>query len=53
MDGHTATWLLDVSLGLLFASPWLAASVWFWRGRIRDGAIPASIGEQMRRRWLS
>ena len=50
---NTASWLSDASLGLLFASPWLVATVWFWRGRVRDGALPASLGEQMRNRWLS
>jgi hypothetical protein len=49
----TASWWIDVSLGLLFASPWLLATVWFMRQRVRDGALPASLGEQMRNRWLS
>jgi len=42
-----------VLLGLLFGSPWLAASVYLWRYVPRDGAVRPSLGEQMRNRWLS
>ena len=41
------------SLGLLFGSPWLVASMYFWRKRRRDGAVTPSLGEQVRNRWLS
>jgi hypothetical protein len=43
----------DVLLGLLFASPWLVASMYFWRTTDRDGAVTPSLGEQVRTRWLS
>jgi hypothetical protein len=40
-------------IGLLAASPWIAASVWMWRRRVRDGALTPSMGELARRRWTS
>ena len=43
----------DVLLGALFASPWLVASMYFWRKSGRDDAIAPSLGEQARARWLS
>jgi len=43
----------DVLLGLLLASPWLVASLYFWRMTGRDDAIAPSLGEQARARWLS
>jgi hypothetical protein len=43
----------DTLLGLLFASPWLVASIYFWRTGGRDDAITPSLGEQARTRWLS
>ena len=43
----------DVLLGLLLASPWLVASLYFWRPTGRDDAITPSLGEQARTRWLS
>jgi hypothetical protein len=40
-------------LTILFGSPWIVASVWLWRRRPRDGEIPPSLGEQLRRRlWI-
>ena len=42
-----------VLLGLLFGSPWIAASLYLWRLVPRDGAARPSLGEQMRNRWLS
>jgi integral membrane sensor domain MASE1 len=49
---NKATWLTGISLGLLFGSPWLIASIYYWRRSIRDGATPPSLGEQLRDRLL-
>ena len=50
--GHDpASWLFPV-IGASLALPWLVAIVWAWRRRIRDGAIPLSLGERARRRLL-
>jgi hypothetical protein len=38
-----------VLLGLLFAAPWIAATLWFMRGRVRDGELPPSPAERARR----
>jgi hypothetical protein len=43
----------DVLLGLLLASPWLVASLYFWHVAGRDDAIAPSLGERARARWLS
>jgi len=32
------------------SAPWLVAIWWAWRHRPRDGAVPLSLGEQVRRR---
>jgi hypothetical protein len=37
-------------LGLAFATPWIVAILWSWRRRPRDGAIPPSLGEMVRKR---
>jgi hypothetical protein len=37
-------------LSLVFGSPWLVASVWLWRLRPRDGALPPSMAELARAR---
>ena len=39
------------AFGLLAAAPWVVATVYFWRRRIRDGAIAPSPGEIARRRF--
>jgi hypothetical protein len=50
---NTSSWWVSVTLGLLFGSPWLVASVYYLRKGIRDGAVQPSLGEQMRNRLLS
>jgi hypothetical protein len=40
-----------LGLSLLFGSPWLVASIWLWRLRPRDGAVPPSMAELARRRF--
>jgi hypothetical protein len=42
-----------VLLGLLFASPWIAAVALLWPRLDRNGAVPPSMGELARRRWIS
>jgi hypothetical protein len=49
---HNTDWLTGVSLGLVFGCPWLLASIYYWRRTVRDGAIPLSLGEQLRKRFL-
>jgi hypothetical protein len=39
-------WLLP----LPFAAPWIVGIVYFWRHRIRDGAVPLSMADAARRR---
>jgi hypothetical protein len=48
---HGTNWGAVVLLGVVFAAPWIAASVWYWRGRVRDGSVAPSLGELARRRW--
>jgi hypothetical protein len=48
--GSGAPWSGALLLALLAGSPWIAAIVWVWRRRPRDGAIPPSIGERARQR---
>ena len=36
---------------ILFASPWIAGSVWLWLLRPRDGAVPPSLAELALRRF--
>jgi hypothetical protein len=36
---------------LLIVSPWIAAGVWLWRLRPRDGAVPPSMAEVALRRF--
>ena len=36
---------------ILFASPWIAGSVWLWLLRPRDGAVPPSMAELALRRF--
>ena len=45
-----ATPLWAWALPLVFGSPWIAASVWFWLQRPRDGALPQSMAELARKR---
>jgi hypothetical protein len=40
----------SVTLGLLFAAPWIVAIVWFWRKSTDDGYVAPSLGESARRR---
>jgi hypothetical protein len=40
-------------IGLVSASPWILASAWLWRRRVRDGSLTPSMGELARRRWTS
>ena len=39
------------TLALLFGSPWIVGIVWMWRRLPRDGAVPPSMGEQLRSRF--
>jgi hypothetical protein len=48
---HGSDWGAGLLLGLLFGVPWIAATLWFLRGRVRDGELPPSLAERMRRRW--
>jgi hypothetical protein len=34
----------------VFGAPWIAGIAYFWRRTPRDGAIPMSIGDQVRQR---
>ena len=44
-------WVWLVGLG--FASPWIAASIWLWRKTPRDGALPPSTADLVRKRlWI-
>jgi len=50
--GHDpAAWLLPVILAAV-ALPWLVAIYWALRNRVRDGAVPVSMGEQLRRHFF-
>ena len=43
-------WLLPV----VFGAPWIAAIVWLWSKRPRDGAVPPSLAEMARKRlWTN
>ena len=48
----TESWVTGVSLGLLFGSPWLVASIYYWRRFGRDGGLQPSLGEQLRKRLV-
>jgi hypothetical protein len=39
-----------VLVTFLVLAPWIAASIWFWLSRPRDGAIPPSMAEAARQR---
>jgi hypothetical protein len=39
-------WLIP----LAFVAPWLAATAWVWTRLPRDGFVPPSMGEVLRRR---
>jgi hypothetical protein len=39
-------WLLPA----LFVAPWLVPSIWLWRRRPRDGAVPPSMADTARER---
>jgi hypothetical protein len=39
-------WLLP----FVFGAPWIVASIWYWRHRPRDGEIPPSAAEMVRKR---
>jgi hypothetical protein len=42
-----------LSLGLVFAAPWIVAILWNWHKRPRDGAVPPSLAETVRKRlWM-
>ena len=41
-------WVWLVGLG--FASPWIAASIYLWRKIPRDGAIPPSMADIAKKR---
>jgi hypothetical protein len=41
-----SAWLLPTLVG----APWVAAIVWVWRRRPRDGFVPVSAGEHARQR---
>jgi hypothetical protein len=34
---------------VLFGSPWIVAIIYLWSRRPRDGTIPPSFGEQLRK----
>jgi hypothetical protein len=44
-----SAWLLPTAVG----APWVAAIVWLWRRRPRDGFIPASMADHARQRFSS
>ena len=48
MTPHPHPWWMSLLLPL-FGLPWLAGIAWAWRHRVRDGAIPPSLGERARR----
>jgi hypothetical protein len=35
---------------LIFGAPWIIAIAWYWRRRVRDGAIPPSMADYARER---
>jgi hypothetical protein len=42
-----------LSLGLVFAAPWIIAILWNWHKRPRDAAVPPSLAETVRKRlWM-
>jgi hypothetical protein len=42
-----------LSLGLVFAAPWIVAILWNWHKRPRDGVVPPSLAETARKRlWM-
>jgi hypothetical protein len=51
--GHDpAAWLLPAILAAV-ALPWLVGISWAIRNRVRDGAVPLSMGERARRQLVS
>jgi hypothetical protein len=42
-----------VLLLVVIGSPWIAATLWFWRQRPRDGRIPLSMADSARLRLWS
>jgi hypothetical protein len=40
------TWLLP----LAFGAPWIAGIVYYWHRRPRDGSIPLSLADEVRKR---
>jgi hypothetical protein len=45
--------LTGVLLAVLFGSPWIVATAYYWRKLPRDVAVSPSLGEQLRKRLLS
>jgi hypothetical protein len=39
-----------LGLGVLFGSPWIVATAWFWSRRVDDGTVTPSLGETALRR---
>jgi hypothetical protein len=49
---NTGIWT-GILLAVLFGSPWIAATAYYWRKLPRDAAATPSMGEQLRNRLLS
>jgi hypothetical protein len=38
---------------LLVGAPWIVGIVYYWRRRAKDGSVPPSLAEQVRKRlWI-
>jgi hypothetical protein len=47
-----ADWWSALVLIPIAGAPWIVGIAWFLRRRPRDGWIPPSVGDQLRRRFL-
>jgi hypothetical protein len=50
MVAGSTSWWFSPLLALVLGAPWIAATAWAWRRRVRDGAVPQSMADMARRR---